>query len=315
MLAQTAEGMGQGKTDGSTRIFLVKEAEKLRADALDKVLQELPDQQQRAVLVRKNIDKLSTAFLLSRPGAHSGIASIHFSERLLSLLAVPSLLCRGKVGEKVGNLKVDQWGDAVLNTTVPGGHFTRGHDDLKNTMNSLFKYSGILSEVEPYGVFADLVPQQPLNRAEGFRAAQTIIPDLRAELPDAAAGTRRSYLEVKTVSGFTRWYNPVAGERAVERRVLAIEQEYRRAAKAADLKYYQTEAGPITQRLNQISPIVGAAFGRFGEASESVHKLVDVMTTARVESQARAWRRGEDVEQPNESQEKPISAGGSALRV
>ena len=162
----------------------------------------------------------------------------------------------------------------------------------------------MLSEVEPYGVFADLFPQQPLNRAEGFRAAQTIIPDLRAELPDEAAGTRRSYLEVKTVSGFTRWYNPVAGERAVERRVLAIEQEYRRAAKAADLKYYQTEAGPITQRLNQISPILGVAFGRFGEASESVHKLVDVMTTARVESQARAWRRGEDVEQPNESQEK-----------
>ena len=28
------------------------------------------------------------------------------------------------------------------------------------------------------------------------------------------------------------------------------------------------------------------------------------MTTARVESQARAWRRGEDVEQPSESQEK-----------
>ena len=76
------------------------------------------------------------------------------------------------------------------------------------------------------------------------------------------------------------------------------------AAKAADLKYYQTEAGPITQRLNQISPIIGVAFGRFGEASESVHKLVDVMTTARVESQARAWRRGEDVEQPSESQEK-----------
>ena len=94
-------------------------------------------------------------------------------------------------------------------------------------------------------MFADLFPQQPLNRAEGFRAAQTIIPDLRAELPDEAAGTRRSYLEVKTVSGFTRWYNPVAGERAVERRVLAIEQEYRRAAKAADLKYYQTEAGPL----------------------------------------------------------------------
>ena len=35
-----------------------------------------------------------------------------------------------------------------------------------------------------------------------------------------------------------------------------------------------------------------------------MHKLVDKMTEARVESQLRAWRRGEDVEKPNEAQEK-----------
>ena len=37
--------------------------------------------------------------------------------------------------------------------------------------------------------------------ANAFRAAQTIIPDIRAELPDTLGGTRREYLEVKTVSG------------------------------------------------------------------------------------------------------------------
>ena len=304
MHANEVEAMGQGRVDGSTRALLVREAEKLRADAMDKVLEELPDQGHRAVMVRKNANKLSTAFLLSKPGPHTGIQSIFFSEQLLALLAVPSVLCRGKVGERVGRLTVDQWGDAVLNATLPGNHFTRGHDTLKNALNSLLKYCGILSEVEPYGVFADLVPQQPLNRAEGFRAAQTIIPDIRAELPDELAGTRRTYMEVKTVSGLTRWYKPVRGERAVERRVLAITTEYTSAARAADQKYYQTDAGPITQRLHQISPILGVAFGRFGEASESVHKLVDKMTEARVESQLRAWRRGEDVERPNEAQEK-----------
>ena len=59
---------------------------------------------------------------------------------LLALLAVPSVLCRGKVGEKVGRLTVDEWGDAVLNATLPGNHFTRGHDTLKITLNSLLKY-------------------------------------------------------------------------------------------------------------------------------------------------------------------------------
>ena len=81
MNAQEAEGMGQGSTDGSTRTVLVKEAEKQRSDALDKALLELPDQQQRAVLVRKNMDKLSTAFLLSRLTNGEMLSSMqHFQE-------------------------------------------------------------------------------------------------------------------------------------------------------------------------------------------------------------------------------------------
>ena len=147
-----------------------------------------------------------------------------------------------------------------MNATLPGNHMTRGHNIMKNTLNSLFKYCGILSEVEPYGVFSDLVPQQPLNRLNAFRAAQTIIPDIRAELPDETGGTRREYLEVKTVSGLTKWYLPVRGERAVERRVLAINREYKTAAATADQRYYGTETGPISQRLSQIV-LTGVAFG------------------------------------------------------
>ena len=217
-------------------------------------------------------------------------------------MAVPSLLCRGRVGERIGRLKVDIWGDSVMNATLPGNHMTRGHDIMKNTLNSLFKYSGILSEVEPYGVFSDLVPQQPLNRLNAFRAAQTIIPDIRAELPDETGGTRRRYLEVKTVSGLTKWYHPVRGERAVERRVLAIKQEYKTAAATADQRYYGTDTGPITQRLGQMV-LTGVAFGRLAEASDSVHKLVAVMAKARVEQQQLAWGRGEAEEKSHLSVE------------
>ena len=135
---------------------------------------------------------------------------------------------------------------------------------MKNTLNSLFKYCGINSEVEPYGVFSDLVPQQPLNRAEAFRASQTIIPDIRAELPDDLGGTSKKCLEVKTVSGLSRWYLPVRGDRAVERRTLAIDQEYKNAASAADQRYYNTNIGPISQRLNTLS-LIGVSFCRFGE--------------------------------------------------
>ena len=285
------EGMGENRTDGSSRALMVKEAEKLRAAAMDKSLIELPDQTVRAVLVRKNTDKLSTAFLLAKPGPHSGIPSIFFSEQLCALLAVPSVLCRDKVGERVGRLTVDKWGDSIMNATLQGSHFVRGHNIMKNTLNSLFEYCGINSEVEPYGVFSDLVPQQPLNRAEAFRAAQTIIPDIRAELPDELGGTSRKYLEVKTVSGLSRWYLPVRGDRAVERRTLAIDQEYKNAASAADQKYYNTNNGPISQRLNTIS-LIGVSFGRFGEASDTVHKLVSTMAEARCLKQDLAYARG-----------------------
>jgi len=211
-------GLGEGKTDGSTRGLMVKEMEKLRATALDKSIAEFTDQSERSVLVRKNTDMISFAFLLSKPGPHSGIPSTHISEQLLALLAVPSVLCRRRVGEKVGKLKVDQLGDNILNATIPGNHFIRGHNTMKNTINSLFKYCGILSEVEPYEVFADLIQQQPLNRNQAFRAVQAIIPDIRAELPDNNGGTKTTYIEVKTVSGMAQWYHPVREGRVMERR-------------------------------------------------------------------------------------------------
>ena len=94
------------------------------------------------------------------------------------------------------------------------------------------------------------------------------------------------------MSGMTRWYLPVRGERAVERRTIAIGQEYRSAASAADQKYYNTNNGPISQRLDTIS-LIGVAFGRFGEASDTVHKLVATMAEARYAKQELAYARGE----------------------
>ena len=156
--------------------------------------------------------------------------------------------------------------------------------------------------MEPYGVFGDLVPQQPLNRAQAFRAAQTIIPDLSVELPDALGGTTRHYVEVKTVSGLSRWYLPARGERAVERRNAAIHREYRTAAALADQRYYDTMDGPISQRLATLI-ITGCSFGRFCESTETTHKLVSVMAKARVEQQSLAWGRGESEEKAHLSVE------------
>ena len=282
--SSTVEGLGEGRKDGSSRPFLVKEMEVMRASALDKAMKECRDKTARMVMVRKNADKMSFSFLLGRPGPHSGIASVHFSERILTLLAVPSVLCRGKVGQRVGKLKVDKWGDAILNAAIPGPHTIAAHNLLKDTLNSLFRYCGILSEVEPYNVFGDLVPQLPLNRVQAGQARQLLIPDIRADIPDTTGGnTKSTLIEIKTVQGLTEWYLPVTSEdAAVEKRVKKTAKEYADGAKEADQKFYQMENGPVTMRLAQVGPILGMAWGRLGEASKTVHSTVDLMAKAKV---------------------------------
>ena len=64
-------------------------------------------------------------------------------------------------------------------------------------------------------MFADLIPQQPLNSNQAFRA---IIPDIRAELPDNNGGNKTTYIEVKTLSEMSQWYHTVREVRAMETR-------------------------------------------------------------------------------------------------
>ena len=49
-------------------------------------------------------------------------------------------------------------------------------------------------------------------------------------------------------------------------------------------------------RLAQVGPIVGMAWGRFGEASKTVHSLVEVMAKDKVKQQNLAWRRVDELE-------------------
>ena len=72
-----------------------------------------------------------------------------------------------------------------------------------------------------------------------------------------------------------------------------ISQEYIKNAKAADLKYFGVEQGPVSMRLASM-PLTGMAFGMFGEASKSIHDTIQVMAESRVAQQNRAWARGEE---------------------
>ena len=88
----------------------------------------------------------------------------------------------------------------------------------------------------------------------------------------------------------------------MERRVEAIQKEYTKNAKEADTKYFGVDQGPISQRLATMA-LTGMAFGMMGEASNSVHKTIQLIAEARVAQQNRAWGRGEGDEKAHMSSE------------
>ena len=85
-------------------------------------------------------------------------------------------------------------------------------------------------------MFSDLILQLALSRVQQNQARQSIIPDIRADLPNSALGTKTTYIEIKTVSG-SKWYQSVRErKRAVERRGRTIGEEYSNNAKSHDEK-------------------------------------------------------------------------------
>jgi hypothetical protein len=79
-LSVPPEGVGEGRTDGSTRAEVTKERDKLRVDVLEKALENYEDPTSRPVMSWKQRDKLSSAFLLDIPGPHCSPSSPIFCE-------------------------------------------------------------------------------------------------------------------------------------------------------------------------------------------------------------------------------------------
>ena len=92
-LAITVEGAGDGSVNGSTRRKVTEQREKLRGSVIGEALKKHPDQNARPVLVWPQLDKLSSAWLLSLPGPHTGLPTSVFSEAVCVQSPLPSQPC------------------------------------------------------------------------------------------------------------------------------------------------------------------------------------------------------------------------------
>ena len=199
-LQQPVEAMGEGSTDGSTRMLVTEQLETLTLATLRKHLGEIADQKARPVCSMKQKDKLTTAWLLALPGAQSSLTTPIFQEGIAMVLCVPSPACMIRVGEKIGNGRVDLWGDTVKCQHLPGGSWTIRHDRTKAELMRMLGWSGIVASCEVGGIFQHLIPPAARDRPEIKNHSHVMILDFRIQLPsstpalDLAAGETETQL-------------------------------------------------------------------------------------------------------------------------
>ena len=286
-LAVPVEGVGEGSVDGSTRRKVVQQREELRGAVLEHALSRLGDSTLRPVCAWLNRDKLSSAWLLCLPGPDS-MSSVAFTEAMALLLCMPSPACQERVGAAVGRKTVDLFGDNIMSEILPGDHWRVRHDRMKMTIHSLCTWARLPVTVEVWGLFSHIIPAQALNRMEKGRKRQAIVPDFRLEMPNPNGGTNHQLAELKMISCCGSWYPTGGRQRGTDKRAGGLKNEYRNKARKVDREVIGVEGeqkGPVERKLEQYGELLGLCFGAWGEGSEGVHHLVQILAEHRLKFQ------------------------------
>ena len=124
-----------------------------------------------------------------------------------------------------GRVAIDEFGDNVQSTNIPGDHWGGRHDQVKLLLYRLCLWA-----------------QEGLARVERQRQMQAMVPDFKFML--SIEGQSRPVLhELKVISCSKSRYKPSWTDRAVDRRAAALHQEYLDKARAADQQYGGVEPG------------------------------------------------------------------------
>ena len=93
-------------------------------------------------------------------------------------------MAQRRVGEVVrGRVLVDEYGDNVQATALPGDHFRTRHNVLLHHLNSACQWAGLPCQLEVHNLFAGVMHQPGLSRAEQARQYQGLVPDMRITMP------------------------------------------------------------------------------------------------------------------------------------
>ena len=301
LLRVEIQGLGDGSVSGATRGRIVQAVEDQRVKVLGRLLDQVRPKSTRAAWGWRQRDKISSAWLLAMPCGDTVLSNAEFEEAAASNLCLPSPACKNRVGEPIrGRVTVDEFGDNVQASALPGDHWRSRHNALLHHLSDACRWAGVRCELEVHNLFSGVMLQQGLSRAEQARQYQGIVPDMRITLPGVGggggvgapglpagglAGQASSVLhELKVISSSRTRYQPNWQCRAVDVRAGQLQQEYLGKARAADRRQgvQEGEVGRVEQKLISLGPIQGIVAGQFGEVSEATHSLLDVLATSRV---------------------------------
>ena len=211
-----------------------------------------------------------------------------------------------RVGERVGNSRVDLFGDNVLCQSLPGDGWRIRHDRIKTELMSMMRWSGMVATCEVWGLFKHLVPHEDLNREEVNKQRQVMIPDFRVQLSSPSGQSETRLAELKFTCG-RDFYKPGVRQRqfkkAVNRRAEKLMGEYRDKAEGMDRILGEEGQGRIRRRLDQYGELVGLVVGQFNEVSDDTHMLIEQLAESRVDVMVR--REGRQLSE----QEKGLVVG------
>ena len=150
------------------------------------------------------------------------------------------------------------------------------------------QWAGLEAEVEVFNLFAASIPQEGLSRMERGRKLQSIVPDMRIEIPEEGNLVKRLH-ELKIISSSKTRYNPhrqgQEAMRAVDKRANELNAEYIAKARNTDQQYcgtIQGITGPVETKLGSMGEVKGLVVGAFGEGSDDLHSLIHHLAISRV---------------------------------
>ena len=147
---------------------------------------------------------------------------------------------------------------------------------------------------EVFNLFSPLIPQEGLSRIEHGRKRQGLVPDYLLEITKERGQKQLELAELKVMCCCPTRYNmapaPLGNRefvKAVDKRARGLTADYLKKAKGVDRKYggvAEGEVGRVQRKLEGYGEVRGLVFGAFGEASEGVHDLVQILATSRMKA-------------------------------